>query len=824
MAAATSGPVVWRFENVQVDTATRRVTVAGERCELEPKSYRLLTFLIENRERALTKDEIFEQVWSGTAVTDNALTRAVAQIRKALGDDSRQPRYIETVPTVGYRFIAAVEAVPTDPPDPAVEPAPSPPETEASAAPGRRRSFAIWAAAALAGIATAAGVWWNRADSTFVRTSAIHVEKLLGEGRYDQAYSLAQQVLRRAPNHPTVQPLISEITDVLTIRSTPPGADVFLRRLDRSGEVRIGQTPLDSFSVVRGEYTIAIRKPGYADFERSVSSRLARAHPRIRMPWNLTIDTALRRAADVPPGMVAVDATEHKLAAYSRPVNATVRLAPYFLDKFEVSNREFKEFADAGGYNDPRFWAEAGIAARLKDRTGVSAPRQWIGGAVPDGKADHPVTGVTWHEAYAYCQFRGKTLPTVFQWEEAARAAMGSPFGVVFPWGLLDGSDVTRRANFEGPGTVAALEFPFGMSPYGAYHMAGNVSEWLLNRYDQGYMTAGGGWADPVYSFGSYQPRAALNSDASLGFRCCLTAKPANGDQGTMSFTQKSIDFDYPVSSAETFRSSLERYRYPQAPLHAEVVSVEEKEAWRREEIAFDGYGGKRAKAYLYLPRTSSGPYQTIQFLGGASWFHGMPVTVELEGRGARLAPYVRGGRAVFMVVLEGFAGREPVGAYVTLAPTSPEYRDILKEWTIDMRRGVDYLLTRPDIDGSRIAFWNTSTAEVGIVFAAVDGRYGSLILNGAPEVDPSLAHVQADANPLHFAPHIRAPKLILTGQYDDWASSRPVSLHPVFRLLRGPRKDLTYVGGHVPPAEVAVPLVNAFLDETLGKVTLGRR
>lgn len=111
MSEAAGGSGVWRFENVVVDTTARRVTVAGEACDLEPKSYRLLTFLIENRDRALTKEEIFEGIWNGVAVTDNALTRAVAQIRKALGDDSREPRYIETIPTVGYRFIAPVQEV-----------------------------------------------------------------------------------------------------------------------------------------------------------------------------------------------------------------------------------------------------------------------------------------------------------------------------------------------------------------------------------------------------------------------------------------------------------------------------------------------------------------------------------------------------------------------------------------------------------------------------------------------------------------------------------------------------------------------------------------
>jgi Tol biopolymer transport system component/DNA-binding winged helix-turn-helix (wHTH) protein len=76
---------------------------------LEPKSFRLLQFLIENRRRVVPKAEIVSSVWEGAFVSDNAITRAVAQIRKALGDDAKEPRFIETIPTVGYRFLPEVE-------------------------------------------------------------------------------------------------------------------------------------------------------------------------------------------------------------------------------------------------------------------------------------------------------------------------------------------------------------------------------------------------------------------------------------------------------------------------------------------------------------------------------------------------------------------------------------------------------------------------------------------------------------------------------------------------------------------------------------------
>ena len=100
---------VYRFERFELDPSNVRLTADGAVCQLEPKSFRLLQFLIENRHRVVPKEELLTAVWEGVAVSDNALTRAIAQVRKALEDDPKDPTYIETIPTIGYRFMAAVE-------------------------------------------------------------------------------------------------------------------------------------------------------------------------------------------------------------------------------------------------------------------------------------------------------------------------------------------------------------------------------------------------------------------------------------------------------------------------------------------------------------------------------------------------------------------------------------------------------------------------------------------------------------------------------------------------------------------------------------------
>ncbi len=128
-----------RFGAFAIDPAAELLRRDGESVHLEPRAFQLLVYLLEHRDRLVTKQDLNEQVWAGAFVTDNAVDRAVARLRKALGDDVHQPRYIETVPTRGYRFVAEVES--GEPAQAAPAPASIAPES-ATATPRRRPSRA----------------------------------------------------------------------------------------------------------------------------------------------------------------------------------------------------------------------------------------------------------------------------------------------------------------------------------------------------------------------------------------------------------------------------------------------------------------------------------------------------------------------------------------------------------------------------------------------------------------------------------------------------------------------------------------------------------
>jgi DNA-binding winged helix-turn-helix (wHTH) protein/Tol biopolymer transport system component len=101
---------VFKFEEIEVREREFLLVKGGNALPVEPKAFRVLLFLLRNPKSLVTKDEILYAVWNDCAVSDNSLTRSVATLRRLLGDDSREPRFIATVPTVGYRFLCDVVA------------------------------------------------------------------------------------------------------------------------------------------------------------------------------------------------------------------------------------------------------------------------------------------------------------------------------------------------------------------------------------------------------------------------------------------------------------------------------------------------------------------------------------------------------------------------------------------------------------------------------------------------------------------------------------------------------------------------------------------
>ena len=164
--------------------------------------------------------------------------------------------------------------------------------------------------------------------------------------------------------------------------------------------------------------------------------------------------------------------TLHFIDEYGEGPLRTVTLDAYFIDLYEVTNA--------------RYYACVQVGVCTPPETGV--PMWWDWGLTfgEQEYLDHPVINVSWHQAETYCAWEGKRLPTEAEWEKAAR---GSDDARIYPWGNI--VPTCRLANVDecGRPTRAVGGYPEGVSPYGVHDLAGNVSEWTADWYDDGYHT-----------------------------------------------------------------------------------------------------------------------------------------------------------------------------------------------------------------------------------------------------------------------------------------------------------------------------------------------
>jgi formylglycine-generating enzyme required for sulfatase activity len=700
--------------------------------------------------------------------------------------------------------------------------------------PGRRRSMSVATIVVIGLVALGTSAWlgWRAWNVRWARTQIASVSSLAEAGRTAEAFQLATAVQRYLPNDPAITSLLPTISDTITVTTEPAGASIHLKRFARGGpppeRQLLGTSPITTVRIPRGEYVLSIEKEGYAPFERSVSGVAVRGDGLTITPPPIRLAVKLMPADSVPERMAFVPGGDYRLISWSRPTDRRVQLADFFIDKYEVTNREFKEFISAGGYIKPQFWThpfvrdghsipfDEGIRL-LVDRTGLPGPRTWSNQTFPEGKAEHPVTDISWYEASAYAAFRGKQLPTIFQWEKAARNGFTGPAGVAtMPWGLFyPGDPLDGRANF-GTGSLPAQSAEFGMSAFGVYNTAGNVAEWTLNDSSEGFLATGGAWGDPLYTFAQFGGRPGFFTSEKLGFRCARYATAAATDESSARIELPREVPEYAAPTAQRFAELAAAYAYAKAPLDARIEETLDLPEWRREKISFNGANGKRALAYLYLPHHIRRPLQVIHFLPAGDvdgGFRSLRQSID-----DRMAPFVRAGRAVFGVVLEGYIERLRPPTFVRPDVSTAEFVDIIVSRVTDLRRGLDYLETRPDLDRTRIAAYAPSAgAQLGVIASALETRYRALIFAGSGI--PAGAHrYSPTVHPANFAAFIAPPKLVVQGRYDEDTPVR-TQMEPLFKLLTEPKQAVFYDGGHVPSLEVLMNATRDWLDGHLGRV-----
>ncbi|HMC57894.1 MAG TPA: SUMF1/EgtB/PvdO family nonheme iron enzyme, partial [Candidatus Solibacter sp.] len=667
--------------------------------------------------------------------------------------------------------------------------------------------------AAIAAITSAGWLYYRGRRARWTRNEALpKIRALIEKVDYPAAFDLTRTALGYVPDDPQLKQHWSEVAFPITLTTTPSGAKVSYRPYgDAKSPWRlVGVTPLENVRIPFAYMHLRVEKDGsepaeFASFAFFLQGR----------------NIPLYRAGQVPAGMVPVPAR----APWMGP-NDVMPLPDYFLDRFEVTNRQFQQFLDAGGYRGPKYWHDPfrkdggeipfdQAVAKFRDSTGRPGPAGWELGTFPKDEADFPVSGVSWFEAGAYCAYVGKALPTVHHWRKAAA------FGAF--------ANILLFSNFAsaGPARVGAHT---GISGFGAYDMAGNVKEWCRNgaadlRGEQrGEVRAilGGGWNEPSYMYVDTDAQDPFTRASTYGLRCAAypseVPAAALAPMSPRDKAARDYSTEKPVGDG-TFEIFRRMYAYDKVPLDAKTESIDDaNENWRKEKVSYRAaYGGERIPAYLYLPRNVKPPYQTVLWVPGSyAWLLRNSET----GVGTQMFNFLlRTGRAVLYPVYQGTFERGTAGG--TTGPNA--YRDITIQFAKDVFRSVDYLESRSDIQSGRLAYYGISAGGTyGPLFLALEPRLKTgILVSGGLFSDKQPAEIDI----LNFAPRVRVPVLMLNGRYDFDTPSATLQ-QPMFRWLGTPERDKRHIqfeAGHIPALQDLIREVLNWLDRYIGPVDTAR-
>ncbi|MDO8539430.1 MAG: protein kinase [Opitutaceae bacterium] len=634
-------------------------------------------------------------------------------------------------------------------------------------------------------------------------TALPEVTRFLSAGDVRAAFKLAREIESVLPDDPAVTDLWPRISHRVSLQTTPAGAKIYLKpyRMPAAEWEFVGISPLNQVLLPRDGSRWRIEKPGYATLERATGFR-----PLTRDPTVTQVDYSfiLDPIESVPPSMVRVDAKPEGSNA-SQP-----KLGTFFIDRYEVTNRQFKEFVDRGGYSNLQFWrqpfikdgkelAAAEVMSSFCDASGKPGPATWKNGTYPKGDDDYPVSGVSWFEAAAYAESIGKRLPSIHHWTHAGTAQSAEM--------------LARLSNFGQQG-VAPVGLYQGMSVFGAFDMTGNVKEWCWNETGAGARyILGGSWAEEFKFLNYRDALSPFDRATTNGFRCASVPAGVEFDSRSddpVIEVSRDHTHDEPVND-QTFEIFKRLYSFDRTELDISFEGPEEvKPAWRRERVSFrTAYGNERMSAQVFLPVNRPPPYQAVIYFPGSGALHNS------EG-GSYRHFILTSGRAFIYPRYQGTFERSDGRSLNEHFSRINEFRSLVIEWSKDVSRTIDYLETRTDIQHKKLAFLGFSLGgALGFIAPAVENRLNtSVLISGGfwpAEVAPEVAQV-------NYAPRIRLPTLMLNGRFDFIFQLR--DQRQLFHLLGTPPEHKRHVmldAGHVIGPEMVKKEILDWLDAYLG-------
>jgi len=626
------------------------------------------------------------------------------------------------------------------------------------------------------------------------------VKDYLSEDDNVSAWLTSSKINSFAPFFSSISNDSDDISALAEIKTQQDGVSISWRAYASNDEWRlIGRSPIQPLRLPRGILQFKLEKEGYeTSYFSSSNPSLKLYNSPVEFGWSLE-PINIQPQGSIPPGMTYIQGGNFIPALTGAGVDP-VYLHPFYIDKFEVTNKDFKGFMDAGGYSNSQYWVEMdfikdGVSLSFEqaqeimiDSTGMTGPAGWEVGTYLQGTENKPVTGISWYEALAYARYKGNILPPMYHWAKAAFP----PDEIISPISpkLLKTSNFSRE-KIEDIGQ--------GEGAYGTFDMAGNAKEWVWNIFGGRGLTLGGAFDEPTYLASQTSPQPRMDRSLKNGFRTARLINPRDLNPfGDPIETQapKDLSFYKPMSD-EVFKVYSRSFEVDSSKPKSKVIYVDDSHPiWIKERISIEvGYNEEMMDMLIFKPKNSFGPSSPVVIHPGSNYYSTPPEIDDINPGEFSLDFLIKSGKTLVWPAWKGSLNRMP--ATRSGGDRMRDFRNLYIAWVGDTNKTLDYLETRNDIDTDNIFYLGMSYGALFNTHTLLfENRYKGAILyvGGVFPTYPPLV------DGINHMPRIDTPFLMLNGEQDYLV---PKSAAMYFYQSTGtPEKDkkiVFYDSGHWP-------------------------
>ena len=595
-------------------------------------------------------------------------------------------------------------------------------------------------------------------------------------------FKTSKELLKEYPNNKILNDFLEMSSWVINVDSDLPNTDVYIKYGRDSTWNYLGIAPMDSIHVPglgeENDFNLKLISGDVEYIGEDEQKGMFNLSYLERLPENFILKNANVNQPMVFPGLF---------------FGSNISWDAFGISRFEVSNIEFKEFLDQGGYENPEFWdfpiviegkeyTYKNTIGRFTDKFGKFGPGNWRYGQYPKGEENYPVSNISWFEASAFARFKGLKLPNVFQWLHAAN---------------LHGFNIGKLPNLEKVNLNSDKLVDVFYEPDSLKllpNIAGNVREWVTNPdSDFNYSALGGSYNEPTYSFSSYYSLSPFARTAENGFRLVksFSEKDKKQDKITIKYDKNYIrDFDKEENVSDEiflyYKSQFDFEDYPMEVLLEDIQTPEKGYKIERFEMDTPYKSDEKLFGFIiyslkfkdYLKPIIDHPSAGALFDKTTNW---------LKKYSIRDNKFLLDeGYAVILPVYHSTLSRKrTIDSW--WPNKSEEYKQSILKIGKDFKRVIDYIESRKEFDISKLSYQGYSWGSVSSNYLlAIDDRVKSAaIFVGGLMLQKSKKEIE----PHIYLRRIKIPVLHIVGK-SDGVFDHEKSFKPWNKLIGTPAKD----------------------------------